>query len=517
MRKCACMHSFVHACVRSAAGYHTIPLPHYNIISFVCDLLTRVKTYVPPRSCVCIRQCDAAIMLSQDRQALQSSEHTRLGPSDQAVSDDRKLRPTVQSAVDENRLRQTIHDAADDRSLQPIARAASGDTRVRPNVHEALDDTRLRPTTEAYCPPCNGELRCRGSDLTRPSTHNPTRNIDQQRQCWKRTNSSCSMLVPSLKSSDSSVRRAVRRTWSTGGRSGTVVRFEEPILRSESWEVVSHEEDIATVESTDMDDSSESDEEAESSDGEEDTTSIERENTGGLSHSSSSRLGVVKHPSVVGNAERSCMTIPRKNSASEQRLFDVIDRAFNSALGWAPLVALPSDNPDACPNSSEKDNHDNSPTLNDTTEVRVTRLKRQCSCPFSDRRRQEEDTRILHHTSSLGELRPSAQLEGESSGGGRSCLDGGASRPRNPDHVAASGSWNKYKLFQRVSISSRIPRLEKSVIREHNRHIMPKSGCPSDITKDCQELLDQNRRQTATADKWDEFVGDMLSVHPCVQ
>ena len=468
-------------------------------------------------------------MLPQDKQALQSSDHNRLRPSDQAVSDDRTLRPTVQPALDESRLRLTIHDAADDRRVQSIARAASGDTRLRPTVDAALGDTRLRPTTqdaaddiklrpttESSCSPCNGELRCRGADLTRPSTHNPTRNIDQQRQCWKRTNSSCSMLVPSLKSSDSSVRRAVRRTWSSGGRSGTVVRFEEPILRSESWEVVSHEEDIATVESTDMDDSSESDEEAESSDGEEDTTSIERENTGGLSHSSLSLLGAVKPGSVVNTGERSYMTVRRKNSASEQRLFDVIDRAFNSALGWAPLVALPSDNPEVCPNSSEE-NHEKPPTLGDTTGMRVAPLKIQCSCPLSDRRRQEEDTRILHHTSSLGELRPSAQLEGESSGGGRSCLDGGTSRPRNPDHVAASGSWNKYKLFQRVSISSRIPQLEKSVMREHNRHIVPKSGCPSDITKDCQELRDQNRGQTATADKWDDFIGDMLSVHPCVQ
>ena len=472
-------------------------------------------------------------MLPQDRQALQSSEHTRLRPSDQAVSDDRKLRPTVQPALDESSLRQTIHEAADERRLQPIARAASGNNRLRPTVHAALDDIMLRPTTQdaaydrksrpttgASCPPCNGELRCRGSDLTRPSTHNPTRNIDQQRQCWKRTSSSCSILVPSLKSSDSSLRSAVRRTLPSGGRSGTVVRFEEPVLGSESWEMVSHEEDIATVESTDMDDSSGSDEEAESSDGEEDTTSIQRRNADMLYYSSSSRLGAVNHPAVVDSGERSCMAIQRKNSASEQRLFDVIDRAFNSALGWAPLATLPSDNPDACPNLSEE-NHENAPTLNDTTEVRVTPLKLQCICPVSDRRRQEEDAMVLHHTSSLGELRPSAQLEGDSTEAGRSCLDGGASRPRNPDHVAASGSWNKYKLFRRVSISSRIPRLGKSATREH------KSGCSSGIANECEKLRDipiecdqlpyRSLRQIATADKWDEFVGDMLGVHPCVQ
>lgn len=315
-----------------------------------------------------------------------------------------------------------------------------------------------------------------------------------------------SPLLSSLKSSDSRMKR-VGSPADSSGRSGAIVHFVDTVSdNNESKKADTHDGDNVAVEQIesecDIERRENMDEGNTTSKGEGNTVSKERRFSEKKPPSSRSACAArCKQRLMIDTYGRLYVPGWRKNNASEQRVFDAIDRAFSRSTPFGRESSRSSRH------SCEKGE---SAKRNETTEVLKPRWRLQRSQSSCGHRHQVKDTKIPHRTPSLNTLSPIGRRAGHLSSDDRPCPDGAGSQRQAPYGSASSGFVNKDKLQRRISVCSRIPRPNRSGARQQNL-IKPAAG---GIVG--EQLANQRWSNFIAIDKWDEYVSDMFNVYSCV-
>jgi len=192
----------------------------------------------------------------------------------------------------------------------------------------------------------------------------------------------------------------------------------------------------------------------------------------------------------------------RKNSATERRVFDAIDRAFSSLTTFGRVYSMTR--PCGCSNTRS------SMTVEAATQsetlLQPSSMRRQRSCPPCGRTRRDSQMGTPHRTPSLDIMSLGRGQAEHSTDGDKLCQD--SDRSCSNDTVSSGQS----KLQRRGSACSRIPRLDKAPARKQE------SRKPADVKNKNRKSVPSisNLGKLVTIDKWDDFVNDMFNLHSCV-
>ena len=192
----------------------------------------------------------------------------------------------------------------------------------------------------------------------------------------------------------------------------------------------------------------------------------------------------------------------RKNSATERRVFDAIDRAFNTLTTFGRVYSMAR----PCRCSNMRPSVTVEAATQSETFVPPDCMRRQRSCPPCGRTRRDSQMGRPHRTLSLDTMSLGRGQAEHSADGDKLCQD---SERSCPDDAVSSG---KSKLQRRGSACSRIPRLDKTPARKQE------SRKPSDVNNKNRKSVPSipHLGKLVTIEKWDDFVNDMFNLHSCV-